>query len=307
MNVIGIVRESGKFMEIAKKIRQRWALYSSLETRLARVQEALARIENRQIVTQGAIGTQANEFRAFSQWGEDGILQYLIRETEPENKIFVEFGVETYVESNTRFLLINDNWSGLVIDGDEDNIQYIRRDPIYWRYNLKAECSFITAENINELISRNGMTGEIGLLSVDIDGNDYWVWKAIKVVNPIIVVAEYNARFGPIESVTVPYDPAFVRSAAHHSMIYYGASLAALTNLGLAKGYALVGCNSSGNNAFFIRRDKLPQSLPEMRPDQAYVRNQFREARAANGDLAFVDPLAESALLADLPLIRVGG
>jgi hypothetical protein len=292
-------------MDIKKAFRERLGQLGSINSRLTLLQEAVARIESRQLASERSPHLIAHEFRAFSQWGEDGIIQYLIRELKLDREVFVEFGVETYVESNTRFLLCNNNWSGLVIDGSEENIQYIRQDPIYWRYNLKAECSFITAENINSLIERNGVRGEIGLLSVDIDGNDYWVWKAIDIVQPTIVIAEYNARFGPERAVTTPYDPGFVRSKAHHSLIYYGASLSALWSLATAKGYALVGCNSSGNNAFFVRKDRLPASLPSLSPAEAYVRNQFREARGADGKLAFVDPQDEIALLAGLPLVTV--
>ena len=293
-------------MDFTRKLRGKLGQIGLIEARLASLQQALARVENRQLSALNIPGIQANEFRAFSQWGEDGIIQYLVREVGLKRDVFVEFGVETYLESNTRFLLCNDNWVGLVIDGSEENIQFIRNDPIYWRHNLKAECSFITAENINDLISRNGIRGEIGLLSVDIDGNDYWVWKAIDVVNPVIVVAEYNARFGPTEAVTTPYDPKFVRSTAHHSFIYYGASLAALCALGKEKGYVLVGCNSAGNNAFFVRSDRLPATLPAMSPEQAYVRNQFRETRGEDGRLSFVAPEDEHAVLAGLPLVKVG-
>jgi len=292
-------------MSFGSRIKHQVRQILDVEQRLQRIQEALGRIEARQLAAPPVKSLAEAEFRVFSQWGEDGMVQHLLSSIDIERKIFVEFGVQNYLESTTRFLLINNNWSGLVIDGGDEYIQYIRNDPIYWQYNLKAECSFITAENINELISKNGISGEIGLLSVDIDGNDYWVWKAINIINPVIVIAEYNARFGPTDAVTIPYDAAFIRTVASHSMIYYGASLTALTILGNSKGYALVGCNSSGNNAFFVRRDKLPESLPEMSPEQAYVRNQFREARGVDGRLAFVDPLAEHALLADLPLVKV--
>jgi hypothetical protein len=292
-------------MDITRKVKEKLGQLGHIEARLMRVQEALARVENRQLAALAAPGLQAYEFRAFSQWGEDGIIQHLVRALSLPRGVFVEFGVETYVESNTRFLLVNDNWAGLVIDGSAENIAFIKNDPIYWRHNLKAECSFITAENINELISRNGIRGEIGILSVDIDGNDYWVWKAIDVVEPVIVIVEYNARFGPSAAVTVPYDAAFVRGKAHHSMIYYGASLAAFCKLGAAKGYALVGCNSAGNNAFFVRRDRLPAGLPTCTPEQAYVRNQFRESRNAAGELSFIDPEAEHTVLAGLPLVKV--
>ena len=292
-------------MEIAKKLKDTLRQVGQIETRLARLQEAVARVENRQLAGLDNKSLQANEFRASSQWGEDGIIQFLLREVEVGRRIFVEFGVETYVESNTRFLLTNDNWSGLVIDGSQENIQFIKDDPIYWRHNLKAECAFITRDNINDLIRGSGVQGEIGILSVDIDGNDYWVWEAIEVVRPVIVVAEYNARFGPTAAVTVPYDASFVRSDAHHSMIYYGASLSALHALGERKGYALVGCNSSGNNAFFVRSDRLPASLPSLAPEQAFVRNQFRETRDSDGKLAFVQPENEFRILEDLPLVDV--
>jgi hypothetical protein len=193
-----------------------------------------------------------------------------------------------------------------VIDGSPGNINYIKNDPIYWRHNLKAECAFINKENIDSLFARNGISGEIGLLSVDIDGNDYWVWEAIHSVNPAIVVAEYNARFGPELAVTVPYDPDFVRSKAHYSMIYYGASLKALCLLSEKKGYAFVGCNTAGNNAFFVRRDLMVPSLKELSVADGFVGNQFRESRDRNGALTFLSHDQELALLKDLPLVNVG-
>ncbi len=294
-------------MSLTKKLRERIKQVGAFEAQLRRVQEALGRIEDRQLAALALPGCVGNEFRVFSQWGEDGIIQHLIRAVGLRRSTFVEFGVETYVESNTRFLLVNDNWSGLVIDGSEANIAFIKNDPIYWQHNLKADMAFITRDNINELISRNGVHGEIGILSVDIDGNDYWVWQAIDVINPVIVIVEYNARFGPTQAVTVPYDPKFVRSEAHHSMIYYGASLAAFHRLGEAKGYSLVGCNSAGNNAFFVRRDRLPTSLPALSPSEAFVANQFRETRDSVGQLAFLSAQAEIDVLRNMPLVDVGG
>lgn len=277
----------------------------SFRQKLSEIQVALGRIESRQLesVFEGALDKA--EFKVFSQWGEDGILQALVRAINPASKIFIEFGVQDYRESNTRFLLINNNWSGLVIDGSEENIKYIKNDQIYWRYNLKAECEFITRDNINSIFLRNGIQGEIGLLSVDIDGNDYWVWQAIDSVSPAIVVAEYNARFGSERAVTVPYDPNFVRSNAHFSHIYYGASLNALYQLARSKGYAFVGCNSAGNNAFFVRRDLLKAPLCELSVAEGFKFHQFREARDSEGNLTFLSPADESELLFKLPLVDV--
>jgi hypothetical protein len=103
----------------------------------------------------------------------------------------------------------------LVIDQNEESVRYIKNDPIYWQYNLKAVRRFITKDNINSLLVENGVQGEIGLLSIDIDGNDYWVWQAIDVISPAIVIVEYNFRFGMNKAITIPYDEYFDRAKAH--------------------------------------------------------------------------------------------
>lgn len=281
-----------------------WRL-RALHEKVGHLQQALGRIEERQLRNVAGDDIADHEFKVHSQWGEDGILQFLIRHVTMPRKIFVEFGVQDYTESNTRFLLTNDHWSGLILDGSAEAIASIQHDPIYWRHNLKAVQAFVTRENINTLIESNGLSGAIGLLSVDIDGVDYFVWEAITVVQPALVVVEYNARFGPQRPVTVPYDAAFQRHIAHYSHIYYGASLAALVGLGKRKGYAFVGTNSAGNNAFFVRRDLLPAGLPERTAQAGFVDCKFRESRNAAGQLAFLDAAEERALLAGLPLVEV--
>jgi len=276
-----------------------------LRREVATLREALGRIEQRQLAAEPSPALRDHEFRVYSQWGEDGILQHLLRHVRVAQPVFVEFGVETYVEANTRFLLTNHGWSGLVIDGSEDNIAFIRRDPIYWRHNLKAVCSFITRDNINDLIAGAGLNGDIGLLSVDIDGNDYWVWEAITGITPALVVTEYNALFGAERAVTVPYDPEFQRTAKHPSNLYYGASLAALVGLGRRKGYAFVGTNTAGNNAFFVRRDLLPPTLPELTVAAGFTQRAFREGRDAAGKLTFLSAEQEAAIATSLPLVEV--
>lgn len=268
------------------------------------IREALGRIESRQ--TADAKTLADAEFKVTSQWGEDGILQHILRNLRVQpRKVFVEFGVQDFTESNCRFLLTNCGWSGLVIDGSENNVNYIRQDPIYWRHNLKAVCSFITRENINDILTNAGLSGEIGLLSVDIDGVDYWVWEAITAVTPAIVVAEYNALFGAERAVTVPYDLAFVRSEKHHSNLYYGASLAALTSLARRKGLALVGTNTAGNNAFFVRQELLNDLLRERTVAEAFTQRSFREGRDETGALTFLSVQAEAAIATSQPLVEV--
>jgi hypothetical protein len=229
------------------------------------------------------------EFRVFSQFGDDGIIQYLIGKLNvPESlQTFVEFGVEDYSESNTRFLLVNNNWRGLVMDGNPDHMETVRNSGYFWRHDLQAVAAFIDRDNINKLLTDGGMTGEIGLLSVDIDGNDYWVWDNLSVAKPWIVVSEYNSVFGKDHAITVPYDPMFYRAKAHYSNLFWGCSLKGLTVLANRKGYALVGGNSAGNNVYFVRRDKLG-SLREVSVETAFVSSRFRESRDASGNLTFL-------------------
>ena len=122
---------------------------------LERIQEALGRIENRQLENTGKTNLADHEYTVFSQWGEDGIIQFLIRQIDVEHKTFVEFGVGDYAEANTRFLLVNNNWSGLVIDSDTENIERLRRSSVFWRHGLKAVDDFVTVANINEILRSN--------------------------------------------------------------------------------------------------------------------------------------------------------
>ena len=290
-----------KVSRLAMSLRQ---LPNVLVERLDLVQQALGRIEARQTASAVPGDFGQAEFKVSSQWGEDGIIEHLVRNVAIAHEIFVEFGVQDYREANTRFLLTNRNWAGLVIDGSPENIAVMKQDPIYWRFNLKAECAFVTRENIEKVIAGQGISGDIGLLSIDIDGNDYWVWEAIHSISPRIVVAEYNALFGATAAVSVPYDPAFQRNQAHYSNLYWGCSLGALVHLGKAKGYALVGCNSAGNNAFFVRSDVLGP-LPARELTGAFRPAKFRESRNADGSLSFLDPAKAVEVIGHLPLENV--
>ena len=227
------------------------------------------------------------EFQVFSQRGEDGIIQYLINHIDIPNKIFVEFGVETYTESNTRFLLINNNWSGLIIDGSKDNINFIKSDYIYWKYDITAVESFITRNNINKIISEYTKIADIGILSVDIDGNDYWIWKEIDCIKPRIVICEYNSAFGNNKKVTVPYKDEFVRRNEHYSDLYFGASLAAFCELAEEKGYDFIGTTSAGVNAYFVRKD-LSSPFKKFTSQEGFNESDNRDSRDEKGNLTFL-------------------
>jgi len=287
-----------------KRIKLLLKNISSLDQRMLDIQEALGRVEMRQNNNNNIESLDKEEFKVFSQWGEDGIIQFLLRHVEIKNDIFVEFGVENYLESNTRFLLVNNNWSGLVIDGDPENISYIKSSLIYWRHDLKAECAFITKDNINELLISNGLKNDIGLLSIDIDGNDYWVWDAIDVISPRIVVCEYNSLWGDTLSVTTPYQPSFSRTKEHYSNLYFGASITALTDLAKSKGYSLVGSNTAGNNIFFVRNDLL-KGLIVLSPQNAWIESRFRESRNKSGNLSYLSFDERLGLVSDMPLVNL--
>jgi hypothetical protein len=306
-------------MPLLRKIRSLKILLSSLDSRLRAIeerqfnvmdrlehmQESLGRIEARQLVDQDSSQLKDYEFRVFSQFGEDGIIQFLLRNLDIENKVFVEFGVEDYNQSNTRFLLVNNNWRGLVIDSNEENIAKIKKTAAYTLYGLTAARAFVTRDNINQLLTEHGITGDIGLLSIDIDGNDYWVWRAIQVISPVIVILEYNHRFGPDAAVTIPYDEAFNRWRSSQPLIYFGASLRALCLLAERKGYAFAGCSSNGVNAFFVRKDKMPDRLHAISPEEGFVAGKFSELRDEHSRIIKSDPEKERDIIFGLPLVDV--
>ncbi len=293
--------------QIEKRLESIQVNLEKQSQRLENIQRTLGRVESRQLNEHDNNKLVDYEFQVFSQWGEDGIIQFLIRNLNIDKKIFIEFGVEDYTQANTRFLLVNNNWSGLVIDGSEANILKVKSDEIYWNFNLKAVRAFITKDNINEIIVQNGIKGEIGILSIDIDGNDYWVWQAINVIDPTIVIIEYNHRFERDLSVTIPYDENFVRSTFHHSMIYFGASLKALCRLANSKGYAFVGCNSNGVNAFFVKKDRKPDCIRELSLEEGIFDGKFCEVRDRNGIQVKTSPEEEKDLLKNLrlPIVNI--
>lgn len=289
---------------------------TSIRRMLANAIAPMQMMAERSLILQAQLATQAvrtrerldsldaAEFRAFSQWGEDGIIDWLVEHLPGIPRSFVEFGVQDYRESNTRLLLQLRNWRGLVMDGSLDHIADIRSQDVSWRHDLTAQCAFIDRDNINGLIVDAGFSGPIGLLSIDLDGNDYWVWEAINAVFPAIVVCEYNAVFGDRFALTIPYRADFQRSAAHRSNLYFGASIKALAVLAERKGYTFVGSTSTGCNAFFVRNDLMPALRSKIIKIGAYP-SAVREARDKQGQLTFSSGTARKAIIERMPLIDI--
>lgn len=227
------------------------------------------------------------EFQVYSQFGEDGIIQWLIHNVAIDSKTFIEFGVEDYTEANTRFLLMNNNWTGLVMDGSEANMKRLAGWEYLWKYDLTAVAAFITRDNINQLILDAGFQGDTGILSIDLDGNDWWILNAVTCVSPRILICEYNNIFGDEKKVTVPYDAEFVRSEKHYSNLYWGCSIAAFRGWAQENGYYYMGSNSAGNNAFFVRKDCIkPEKIPE--DADVFVESRYREGRDRKGNLSYL-------------------
>ena len=216
-------------------------------------------------------------FSIFSQFNEDAIIQFLVKSLNIKNKTFVEFGVENYEEANTRLLLEKDNWQGLVIDCSHENINHIKNQNYFWRHNLIAISDFVSVENINEILKKNNFVGEIGLLSIDTDGNDLWIWKEINEIKPVILIIEYNAKLGKEKSLSIKYNANFKRASSGLNKLIYGASLKALEKISEEKGYSLVCTNKNGNNAFFVRNDCLNQKIYKQSIQDRFKMSSFRE------------------------------
>ncbi|MEC9415254.1 MAG: hypothetical protein VYC67_01525 [Pseudomonadota bacterium] len=200
-------------------------------------------------------GINQHESSLFSQNGEDGIIRYIFSVIGFESRYFVEFGFGAH-QCNALRLMLHENFKGLLMDGSEEQCRIFNRGCKEMQLsNVIAVNAFIDVTNLQKLIVLNGVPDEIDFLSIDVDGNDYWLWEVLDCINPRVVCIEYNSGIGPDDAWSTPYSADFERFAAHPSGFFAGASLKALESLGQRKGYRLVACDSTGTNAFFIRKD----------------------------------------------------
>ena len=219
--------------------------------------------------------------KIYSQNDEDGIILYILKHIGIKTKKFVEIGVENGTECNTTNLLKNFNWKGVQIEGNKIlysdakiQLKKILKEKIK---NLKLLNIFITKKNVNKIL-KNNCGKEVDLLSIDIDGNDFWIWKSIKCIKPRLVIIEYNSFFGSKLSCTIPYNAKFIWDYKNKRS-YYGASLKALEKLGKQKKYTLVGIDRNGVNAFFVRNDLAKNiNLKSKKINDIFIDNK-REAR----------------------------
>lgn len=201
------------------------------------------------------------QFRAYSQNGEDGILLFIFSLIGTTNKKCVELCAGNAIECNAANLIVNHGWLGLLFDGDQKNIDEGKefyaghRSTRIWPPNL--QCSWITKDNINQLIESHGVSGDIDLLSLDMDGNDYWILESLNIISPRVIILEYENSWPADKAVTQRYEEDFHDSQTTDRSLLprYGASLAAFKKLAGDKGYRLVGCERLSFNAIFMRND----------------------------------------------------
>lgn len=209
------------------------------------------------------------EFRNHSQNGEDGILHFVFSLIGTTDRRCVEICAGDGMQCNTANLIINHNFQGLLVDGSKKNVEkarsfYASHPDTFAFFAPKVVQAWITRDSVNDLVQAHGFGGEIDLLSLDIDGNDYHVWEALDAINPRVVILEYDNAWGPDDSLTMRYDPNYVIRHEEPGLPHNGASLAAFVSLGRRKGYRLVGCQFRCFNAIFLRNDVGADIFPEV-------------------------------------------
>jgi hypothetical protein len=237
----------------------------------------------------------ARRFRLMSQNEEDGITFALLQQLGTPLGRFVEIGAGRN-GGNSGFLASELNFEGLMVD---QNAKALMR--LDFGDQVRIINEWVTAENVNELITQHGLAGEVDLFSLDIDGNDYWVWQAMTACNPRVVILEYNSLFGAERSVTIPYDPKFTVAidAPHRRAYYYGASIQAWAKLAAEKGYRPVAVEPRGVNVFFLRNDVAPH-IPAVDPAVLYRRNRRDTPLFTDGFDAFAAARAAGREIVDV-------
>lgn len=236
----------------------------------------LARVVLREQFPTLMADSEGAEFQVFSQNGEDGILLGLLGKLGPVERRFVEIGIEDGLECNTAVLGFVLGWNGLMVEADRlraETAKKLAQRMLVGRANrVEVRQAFVTAENVDDIVG----SVPLGVLSIDVDGMDYWLWDAVRGTAADLVIIEYNASMGRERAVTVPYNAGFSAMKAHASGYYHGASLKALEKLGRTKGYSLAAVDSAGVNAFFVRDAVWPEALPARTAEEVFRPHRMR-------------------------------
>lgn len=187
----------------------------------------------------------------YSQLGEDGIIEYIFTIIKPNNKYYVEFGGWDGIHlSNTANLRINKGWKGLLLEGDKSKVLSVKN-----RKEINLNHEFVTSKNINILLKKYKVPYSFDLLSIDIDSNDYYIWKNLTDFRPTLVVVEINPGIKNDLPLSAIENKSNIHEPDGQTGNYFGANLHAFYNLADKKGYKLLTVNKW--NAFFITNEKF--------------------------------------------------
>lgn len=246
------------------------------------------------------------EVKVYSQWGEDGILDYICEIIALAKPRFLEIGAGNFLECNSRFIAEFRNASVVAVDARADLLSAPLHS-LKWKNHIELVHEWITPDNINNIIElAEQKMNSVDIFSLDLDGNDYWILERANLSQVKVVVVEYNALFGSTHEVTVPRNDRFERHKEHASGLYYGASLKAFVELLKLKGFVFIGTNRSCVNAFFIKKNLRSKfKTLKMQNLDKYVDSTIRESRDSFGKLSFLAGIDRNIVIESLPLWNV--
>jgi hypothetical protein len=246
-----------------------------------------------------------SEVKIYSQFGEDGIIDYICQKLSLSKPRILEIGAGNFSECNSRWLVESRNSGAYLVDGRRDLPAGVMESQLLWQSHLFFDQAWVTPENIQVIFDKASKAIEgIDIFSLDLDGNDYWILKELNLKSTSIVVVEYNPLFGPKLSVTIPRNDTFLRSQGHTSWLYYGASLKAFIDLLEIKGFSFLGTNRVGNNAFFIQKrfsecfNLLPHGDLSIFTDWP-----IRDSRSKTGELDYLSGNDRIVAMREMPLL----
>jgi hypothetical protein len=215
----------------------------------------------KKIIANEPVAYQSTGLRIFSNMEEDGIILWLIASLNIDRGNFIDIGANDSINSNCANLFFNFDWQGIFIDADKQLLKIGKHNYTLFgktkKQNLKFIKSFLNTENVNDVINKNKQDDKIDFMSIDIDGNDYFIWEALSCVNPKIVLIENKVEYGKYD-IVIPADKYFEPGN-------WGASPVSITKLAVQKGYRLAAANRKGFNMFFLRNDLLKNEIPELK------------------------------------------
>jgi len=249
------------------------------------------------------------ELKVFSQWGEDGIIDFIVKRLEISHLRIFEIGSGNFSECNSRFAAEYLNASVVAVDSREDLISNVESMDVFWKGQIFPRQLYVTPENVEEIFDEAArLMAGIDIISLDIDGNDYWVLEKLDLSGVRCVIVEINPVFGGKHPISIPRDDLFDRTKAHHSWLYFGMSFQAAKKLMKDKGFELIGSNRVGNNLFFVQNSEAKFFEDCITTADDYREAKYwrvRESRDQAGNLSYLSPKACIEIIGDCKVKNV--